>query len=446
MFNLKVGAARVRIDPPAEEYPFPSNFGMCDELRDPCYVRSIAIANGETQILFLVYESAGRPDIPDLTEQIALSCGVDKENIILTSTHNHTAPSDRCKFPADPKKFDLYKKIELESSIAAAKQAVDSMRPARCGYGETESYCNVNRDLKTRFGFWVEGPCYSAYSNKTLAILKFTDMEGNLIAALMNYGAHAVCAFMQKDADGKIKTSSNFPGIACRFVEEYYGGDAVVAWTSGAAGNQNPILFDYQWYEYPDGYVTRISLPDGSGYVHMDTLGRQQGADAVRCLEQIETLWDEVQITYLKSKVPVPAQKRDPSFVMPPLGLRMGSVGPRTDFNPPTYPSLPEMLPDPDRYINFELDLLMLGDIAVILTSGELYAEIGRDIMAAAEAPHKFVITHIPGEGGYTLDRSSVDHKTFQAFGVVKPGGADIPLIERTMELIHQAKNSLKKL
>lgn len=440
MSNLKVGAARVCIDPPREEYPFPSNFGMCDEPRDPCHVRALAIGNGEKQVLFMVYELSDRPTIPDLTARIAAECGMDEGDVILTVTHNHSSPCHTSKFPAPEEKFELFKKIELEAGIAAAKQAVESMRPARCGYGEIDSFCNVNRDLNTRFGFWVEGPNYAGYSNKTLAVVKFTDMEGKLIATLMNYGVHGVCAFLQKDTDGKIKTSSNLPGIVCSFVEEYYGGDTVAVWTSGAAGNQDPILFDYQWYEYPDGYVTRIDLPEGSGYVHMDTLGRQQGADAVRCLEGIDEYADEMKITYLKSKVPVPAQKRDPSFVMPPFGLRMGGNGPRKDFTPPTYPSLPEMLPDPDKNLQFTLNLLMLGDLAIIMTSGEIYAEIGRDMMAAADVPHKFVMTHIPGDSGYTLDRSSVDHKTFQSFGAVKPGGADLPLIEGTVELVRRAR------
>ena len=254
MYPLRVGAGKACIDPPASEYPFPSTFGMMDEIRDSCYVRSIAIDNGEKKVLFVIYELADLPRVPDLEEKLGALWGIGKEDVILCVSHNHSSPSDRCKFPCDEKKLELFLEIELEKGLEAVRQAVDSLRPAKWGYGEIESYCNVNRDLKTRFGFWVEGPAYTAYSNHTLACVKFVDENDKVIAALLNFGAHAVCAFVQKDVDGKIKSSSNFPGIACRFVEEYYGDDCIVAWTSGAAGNQDPLLFDYQWLEYPDGY------------------------------------------------------------------------------------------------------------------------------------------------------------------------------------------------
>jgi hypothetical protein len=267
-------------------------------------------------------------------------------------------------------------------------------------------------------------------------------MDGKLIASMLNFGAHAVCAFVQKDVDGKVKSSSNFPGIACRFVEDYFGNDSVAIWTSGCAGNQDPILWDYQWLEYPDGYVTKIALPDGSGYTHMDILGAKQGADAVTCIESIDASAEEMSIRYLKSTVSVPARKRDPNFKMPPFGLRMGGEGPRTDWSAPKMPELPTMLIDPDKTIDYTLNFLKLGDIGVILTSGELYAEIGRDMMDAAPMEKTFVITHIPGQGGYTLDKSSKDHKTFQSFGGVEPGSADEPLTNKTRELVEEALRS----
>ena len=281
------GAARVCIDPPAEAYPFPTNFCLCEEKYDSCYVRAAAVGNGDRTILFVVYELSDIPGLPDLEAELAKAAGIPKEDVILAVTHNHSSPNDRCKVGNFPEKFELFRKIELEAGIEAARRAVAAMRPARCGFGKIESFINVNRDLKTAFGFWVEGPNYAGYSDHNLYVLKFEDLEGNLITTLMNFGAHAVCAFAQPDADGKIKTSGNFPGIACRFVEEYYGGDAVAIWTSGAAGNQDPILFDYTWQEFPDGYVTKIMEPDGSGYRHMEALGRKQGADAVACLNAI---------------------------------------------------------------------------------------------------------------------------------------------------------------
>ncbi len=442
MKQLKVGAGKCTIDPPKEAYPFPSNFGMCDEIYNSCYVRALAITNGEKKILYVVYELSDLPKVDDLEKQLADLWDISTDDLVLAVTHNHTSPNDRSKFPAPEEKFELFRQIELEAGKKAVTQAIDSLQPADYGFGEINSYCNVNRDLKTRFGFWVEGPNYGGYSDKRLALIKFTDNEGKLIATLMNYPAHATCAFVQKDKDGKIKTAGNFPGIACQFVEDYYGNDAVAIWTSGCAGNQDPILFDYEWYEYTDGYITKIERVDGSGYLNMEILGRKQGSDAISCLDQIEVKsGEDVDIQYLHSLVPVPTRQQvNVSKDHHPFGIRMGGEGERTDFSAPKMPELPVYEPT-GEFMDYTLDLMTIGDIEILLTSGELYSEIGRDMMKACDNYQGFIVTHIPGNSGYTLDKSSADHLNFQAFGPVAPGDADEPLINKAKELHQAVKN-----
>jgi len=435
MHTCLAGAAKVCIDPPESAYPFPTNFCLCGSKYDSCYVRAAAIGNEQKTILFVVYELSDIPGIPDLEVQLAQAAGIPEENVILAVTHNHSAPNDSSKAGDFPEKFRLFRKILLDAGRQAAAKAVAAMRPARWGFGKTQSWINVNRDLKTAFGFWVEGPNYSGYSNRDLSVLKFEDLQGHLITAIMNYGAHAVCAFLQPDADGALKTSGNFPGIACRFVEETFGGDSVAIWTSGAAGNQDPILFDYTWQEFPDGYITKILEPDGTGYLHMEALGRQQGVDAVRCLNSILTTDNAFPIVFEKTHLSFPARRRIAGS-SGPFGFRMGGIGPRKDFSPPNLPEYPEMGPDPDRTVDYVLQVLRLGDTAVVFTSGELYAEIARDMIAAVPVRNCFVVTHIPGDGGYTLDKNSADHKTFQAFGRIAPGITDDVFTARTAELV----------
>ena len=435
MSKLYAGAGKVTIDPPKEYYPFPTNFGMTEESRNPCHVRALALDNTEKKILFVVFEMSDIPSHPDLMKRLSEASGYKEEEIIVAVTHNHSAPNDRSKMVkgADDK-FAFFKEYAVTQACTAVRQAVSSMRKAKIGYGEIQSYCNVNRDKKTAYGFWVEGPAYDLYSNHTLAVVKITDEHDQMIAAMLNFGAHAVCAFCEKDADGKIKSSSNFPGIACEFVENHYGNDAVCIWTSGAAGNQDPLLFEYQYKEYEDGYVTRLDYPDGTGYLNMDILGTQQGADAVQCLESIVTA-EEDEIALITSSVQIPARMKDPSFKIPPFGLRMGGRGERKPGDLPVMPELPKMVPDPDRMLDVAVQGIRLGHIGILLTSAEIYAEIGRDMMKASGLDNVFVITHIPGDGGYTLDKGSADHLVFQSFGAVEPGSMDEPLAEKAREL-----------
>ena len=61
------------------------------------------------------------------------------------------------------------------------------MVPAKWGYGTGKSYFNVNRDYPNEDGYWSQIDNYDGPSDKTLSVIKFTDDEDRLIAAVLNY-------------------------------------------------------------------------------------------------------------------------------------------------------------------------------------------------------------------------------------------------------------------
>ena len=77
----------------------------------------------------------------------------------------------------------------------------------------------------------LEGP-----SDKTVAVVKFTTPSGEPIAAYVNYAMHPVNGYLVGI------TSADFPGAACRYVEQAFDDRMVMVWTQGASGDQNPLL------------------------------------------------------------------------------------------------------------------------------------------------------------------------------------------------------------
>lgn len=321
-------------------------------------------------MLLLVYELSDHPTVPGLLEQVAASTGFPRGNILLTVTHNHTSPGDEPNAwtrdtPEMAQKREKYKEIELAAGIAAARQAVDTMRPARVGFGTIDSH-------------------------------------------------------------------GNFPGIACRFVETHYGGDAVVAWTAGAAGDQDPIFSHGFRYEYPDGFTTTVPFPDGVGFMLMESLGRTHGADAVRCIDSIEQYTGTLPARHVETTVLLPAQKRAVGPDGKPVNVRMGWNGLRDESKYPYghIPPVPNLdnvvVPDPEHPVKMQMHLVTLGDIALIFTNGEMYARLGSAVKAASPLPHTVVIAYSTAPStDYIPDKTSVDQKTFQAFGPVIPGKSD---------------------
>lgn len=450
MSELMAGAGKACLNPTPDMYPIPSSFadwGVAPLLQsgiyDDLYCRALVLQNGAQRILLMSFELANYPAAPGLLEKLTQATGIPPQYIFISATHNHSAPKDnhtalKNNSPDEIRFHERYWEVETKAALQAAGDAMSALRPARYGYGEGASYVNVNRDVHSPFGFWLEGRNLEGYSDKTIRAVKLVDDEGRLIAAVLNYGMHNTCVHMMKDADGRAKTSGNVSGIACRFVEEHYGDGAVALWTSGAAGNQNPLFSHGLQYEYPDGYSTSVPFPDGVGYMMMEYMGRWHGADCVKCLDGISACSAAMPLAAVRRDILLPGQKRAveaKGFAM----VRMGGNGPRKPGDVPSLPQTPEMVEGSP--VKLEMRLLLLGDIAMICAAGELYAEIGRDMLAAAPYKKAFVVTHTSLEqAGYILDKTSKDKKVFQAFMPVRPGSADGLIVENTLELFELAK------
>jgi len=451
---LKAGAGKACINPTTDMFPLPSpkrsDWGIKPIQTEAIYndisVRALALDNGQDKMIFVVYECSGIPHVDGLKEAIAEETGFPADNVILLATHNHTGIKDAPFRPEDELSdeecacMERYKEIEKEGGLRAAAQAAASMRPARYGFGETLSYINTNRDYQTLGGYWVEARNLAGYSDKTLAIVKLIDEEGRLIAALLNHPTHATCCYLMQDADHIRKTSGNFNSIACDFVEQHYGNGAVCLWTSGAAGNQNPLLSHGLQYEYPDGWTSAVDYPDGVGFMQMELMGRTHGADAVKGIDSINAYSDEMQICHYRRSAYLPSQKRVDGDHM---AFRMGGRG--TDRSSISFGQIPAPsegpeMADGDEPVELRMQLILLGDIAIIGMNAEPYCEIGRDIKAASPFKNTFVVTHTDTKkAGYILDKSSKDHKVFQAFSQVKPGSSDELILECEQELFREA-------
>src|SRR6185503_9939361 len=114
----------------------------------------------------------------------------------------------------------------------------------------------------------------------TVTVLRFDDLSGKPIAFWINYAVHVVVMGPQN-----LQVTGDLAGATSRFVEQHYQGkdrvrsdggprlrlppeernDGVVAvWTSGAAGDQNPI-----------------SIEPGDSFALVDSLGKLLGEAAV---------------------------------------------------------------------------------------------------------------------------------------------------------------------
>ena len=89
---------------------------------------------------------------------------------------------------------------------------------------------------------------WGAPGDRTVAALRFEDLEGRPIAFFVNYALHC-CLMFQNNFDGKggMGISGDVAGRISTWLEEAYPG-TVAIWSSGAAGDVDPVLFNAVLY------------------------------------------------------------------------------------------------------------------------------------------------------------------------------------------------------
>jgi len=417
---LKAGAARVDITPPVNpEYP-PS--GRYDH--EKLFIRAVVLDNGLTRAALIgadinnIYEDSYAIAAPVIAGE--LNCPV--ENILMSPTHTH---SGRTAGPP-PEGGRLHDtKLVADAIIQAVREAKSKLQPARIGFGTGTAYLNVNRDvISSDTRLWTQAANPDGPSDKTLAVILITDIDGSPIAGYMNYAMHPVNGYL-----GGI-TSADFPGAACRYIEKAFGDEMVMIYSQGASGDQNPLwlrpgtnaLASKSGLEIAGYELVRetVEAPLREGRVAhgkldpeitdnlerwMDALGVILGEETIRVMTNINNLEGNVLIWAKQEILTLPGRKRTNTG-------REGSPG--------TYEDGPD--------VELRIGLLGIGDIALTGVNAEVYNIIAQKVKKLSPMSNTLMVSIANGKAnsGYIIDDASYGKNTFQVLGArVRPGYAE---------------------
>jgi neutral ceramidase len=438
---LKAGAARVEITPDANAIPRPFT-----SILDSLYARAIYLENGHDRTVLLNADVGGVPTaITDrVAADISRELNVPAANILISATHDHSAifggPRPGPGAPAAGNPAANAFETKLVSGLEqAAKQAHDKMQPAKVGYGEGKLYLNVNRDAineKTRL--WSQEPNLAYPSDKILAVIKIESLSGQLIAVYLNYAMHANSLFL----NGMV--SGDFPGEAQRYLERTYD-KAIAVWTSGAAGDQNPLYWraDHVVEQARVRAIMEAEHVDlGTAIMHamfignpaadkvpLDPVAMEQsiqlvkamglltGEETIRVMDQIRVMNTQVKIEGAQQEVTCPARHR----------LDTGREG---------APGKYEDSPDP---VHIKIGALRIGDVVLGSANAELYNMIGQQVKAGSKFHHTIMVTLTNGmaNSGYVPTDDAFGRYTFQVLGSsLKPGCAESGIVNGIDDMI----------
>jgi len=418
--TLAAGAAKVDITPSADAALPMSGYANRKEgfkgIHDHIYARAIVLSDGANVAAIVTWELIGVPDSAweELSERVAKETGIPAEYLLLAAVHDHSAPEPFGIYGNDSPKSAAYTKRVEDATVEVIRKAKANLQPAKIGIGTGRAYVNINRrEYSPNDGWWLgynpEGP-----SDKTVAVIRLDALSGKPIALFINYSVHAVVM-----GGENYQISGDLAGATSRFVENYYRGkpedaprgdagaaiqlrpaetdERVVAlWTSGAAGDQNPI-----------------SLARGSDFTMVDALGRILGEEAVRVAAAIRTT-DQARISGKQQVVVCPGREVEDG----PL--------PRKEYK------WKESKP-----VNVRLSLLMINDIALAGVSGEVMTMIHQHLKKAAPLGNTVMVTHANGSGGYIPDDAAFGQVSYEITSSrLRPGCAENAIVNGFLKLM----------
>jgi hypothetical protein len=421
---LRAGAARVDITPAANALP--RGF---EGINDPIFVRAIVVDDGSTRAALVTVDAGAVPT--DLWSQVSqqeqTQLRIPAANLLLTATHTHSVP------------FGLGREL-APRIVQAISQAADRLQPARMAYGTGVSYINVNRNLiDPQTHRWWEGPNYEGPSDKTVAVVRFETLDRKPIGVYYNYAVHGVL-------NGQLdQISGDIPGATSRYIEDSLDDAAVAVWSTGAAGDQNPIYFQ-QTYDLRDirikDYASRgIDIanampPGGQGLNRKDpkvaklmnqqrqmtvSMGQMLGEEVLHVMRAgLERPVESARISGAQKTVTCPGRKRTDSG-------RAGYPGTYTDADP----------------VPIRLSLVQLGDIALAGVNAEVFTTVAQRLKRESPLKHTMMVTLTNGmaPSGYIPNDAAFGYNTFEVVSSnLKPGCAETAITDGLLDLIGQAQ------
>jgi neutral ceramidase len=416
---LRAGAAKVDVTP-AEEALSQNFEGILDRI----HARAIVIDDGTSMAALISVDAGAIPDAiwQEVTRKLERELGISSDNVLLTATHTHSVPRPDVGLYTD----------RIVESVRLAKARMSS---ARIGYGTGVSYLNVNRNIidpQTRR--WWEGPNYEGPSDKTVAVIAFENLRGEPIAVYYNYAMHAVTV-------GQLDmVSGDAPGAASKYVEDSFDGAVVALWSSGAAGDQNPIYFQQTYdlreirvKEYAERGIdiSNSMPPGGEGLNRQDptviklmnqqkqmilSMGQFLGEEVLHVLRGMDRTESSIRIAGRHKLVSCPGRERTNAG-------RAGFPGEYREAGP----------------VEIRLGLLELGDIMIGAVNAEVFNPIAQRLKRESPYARTMLATLTNGmaRSGYIPHDAGFGMQTFEVLSSrLQPGCAESAIVDGLLDLM----------
>ena len=236
MADLLANVAEAVITPPVGvnllEPRGTASTGVCDDL----FVRALALSDGETNLVVVTLDLVGLDlELVNRVRQAVRECAdVPAENLMLTTTHTHSAPvTVKWDHAAQEQRDRDWESQMLGTTAECVARALEDPTPATLAAGRAQVQIGFNRRLSTLGGTSMAvnpaGPVAP-----WVDVLRVDREGGRPLAVLFSHAAHAVV--VHTTATG---FSADYPGAAVEVVRQRLGDDVIGMFAQGCCADIN---------------------------------------------------------------------------------------------------------------------------------------------------------------------------------------------------------------
>jgi hypothetical protein len=407
---LRAGAAKVDITPPLTipYLGYEPRHALFEGVHDPLYARALAVDDGQNQAILIAADSIGysndilgpgRHFTAKVRRLVEAQTGVPAGNVMLAASHAHSTPETlHIRRLLDTPAAGPWLEVLIDQLVSAAVMAVRNHKPCRLKVGTGEVH-GLARNRRVAGGDGMFYPRRDHAGQDSVASLGTIDplagvillqaVEEDSCILVTNAVCHPVTVQVQP------LVSADFPGVAMDLVERTVPGCTSSLFLQGACGDQSPMRNDTR--DFRD--VERYGLLLGGEAIKM--VGRLSAPDYP---ESTPVVAVRSQVLSLPGREVLPYASVRSAYDEAERKLAQAATNEERQRYARERRLAEEALVQTERADEpniGEVQVMRLGDAALVGWPGEPFVELGLEVKEHAVAPYSFVVGYANGYLGY---------------------------------------------
>ena len=439
--TLKAASASANITPPLGTR-IPGGFRprYAENVDDELFAKAVVIDNGTTRIAIVTCDLIAIPEkVADAAKaRIADRCDIPAAHVMVNATHTHTAVAiaDLLGVDEDPG-YTEWVSLKIADAV---ELAVWRLKPARVGFASVnEERITFNRrwhmkDGTVRFNPGIENPDLVEPTGTidpelTMMFVEATD-DGTPISAVANFSLHYI------GTDNSNALSADYFGHFDRLMKRYLGDTCISLLWNAASGQINNTDFSGRTKWTASGHQQAVKMANvlaGHFIVEKQLMEMHETLDlsgdlATLTFQRKEITADDLKVAEQVLSVP---QGTYDAYETGPFSWVVGQPIPHALVD--VYAHECQRLAKLPTQMTAPVQVIRLGEAAIVALPGEVFVETGMNIKAKSDANPTFLVSLANGYIGYICtDKALAQEGGYETWAAKSslPAAGTVPTME----------------